>query len=266
MDLKKPKKHLSAKGLLDAVKSTFDAIPSQSQASMGKQVRDSVISNTDCLMSGLAVFKLKYPSLLQFNLAFDEGTIRNNLEKLFGVNKAPSDTRMRERLDEMDPSDLRKAYKAVLAKAQRGKVLEDYAYLDGKYLLNCDGTGHFSSSKVHCENCCEKTLSNGQKNYYHQMMSCVICHPEQKEVFPLCPEPILKEDGIEKNDCERSASRRLLMNIRREHPHLPLIVVEDALFSNGPHIRLLKELDMSFIIGVKPSGNQKLFEWLKKVK
>ena len=80
----------------------------------------------------------------------------------------------------------------------------------------------------------------------------MLVHPEHRDVFPLAPEPILKGDGARKNDCERNAAKRLLRHVRREHPHLKLIVVEDALASNGPHIELLKALDMRFVLGAKP--------------
>lgn len=72
----------------------------------------------------------------------------------------------------------------------------------------------------------------------------------------------MKKDGSTKNDCERNATERLLKDFRREHPHLPVIVVEDALSSNGPHLKLLKELSMSFISVVKPDGNKSLFDWI----
>jgi hypothetical protein len=36
--------------------------------------------------------------------------------------------------------------------------------------------------------------------------------------------------------------------------------VEDSLASNGPHIQLLEELDMRYILGVKPGDHQALFE------
>ena len=72
--------------------------------------------------------------------------------------------------------------------------------------------------------------------------------------------PILKKDGARKNDCERNAATRLLEDVRREHPHLKLIVVEDGLASNGPH--LLKGLDLRFILGAKPGDHKFLFEWV----
>jgi hypothetical protein len=41
-----------------------------------------------------------------------------------------------------------------------------------------------------------------------------------------------------------------------------VIVVEDGLASNAPHIRLLKELDLRFILGAKPDDHKFLFEWV----
>ena len=95
------------------------------------------------------------------------------------------------------------------------------------------------------------------------MLGTAIAHPDIKEVIPICPEPIMKEDGTKKNDCERNAAVRLLRDFRREHPHLPVIIVEDALSSNGPHLKLLKGLNMSFITVVKPDGNKALFDWVE---
>ncbi|MEL6749636.1 MAG: transposase, partial [Pseudomonadota bacterium] len=43
----------------------------------------------DCLMSGLAVFQLKYPSLLQFEKAKFSKQIQANLRNLYGVTRSP---------------------------------------------------------------------------------------------------------------------------------------------------------------------------------
>ncbi len=217
----------------------------------------------DCLMSGLAVFSLKYPSLLAFNQAQEQECISKNLEHLFKVSHVPSDTYLRERLDVIEPLALRPAYKTIFTALQRGKALEEYVYFNNSYLLSIDGTGLFSSHEIQCEQCNVKNHKDGSKTYYHQMLSAVLVHPENKAVIPLAPEPILKGDGTKKNDCERNAAKRLLHHIRREHPHLKLTVIEDGLSSNGPHIRLLKELGMQFILGVKPKDHTFLFEWIE---
>jgi hypothetical protein len=83
------------------------------------------------------------------------------------------------------------------------------------------------------------------------MLGASLVHPDHKEVFPLCPEPIINADGDEKNDCERNATRRWLKLFRQEHHRLPMIIVEDALAANAPHIRDLKAASAHYIIGVK---------------
>ena len=104
-------------------------------------------------MSGLAIFGLKFPSLLEFDESQEEEVIKYNLKTLYGVVDAPCDTSMRKRLDEVDPRTLRLAFTSIFPLLQRGKVLEDYKIL-GKYLaIACEGTGMFSSNTVHCENC-----------------------------------------------------------------------------------------------------------------
>jgi hypothetical protein len=254
------KAHLSAKGLLRKVRNVFKKVK---EPPKGKQGFKKQIKITDCLMSALAIFKLKFPSLLQFEESKLEKPIEKNLKSLFELDRIPSDSYMRERLDEIDPTDLRSAFTSIFSALQRGKALERFTFLEGKYLLLNDGTGFFSSKKVSCENCCEKHhKKDGSITYYHQMLGAVLAHPDLKEVIPICPEPIMKKDGATKNDCERNATERLLRDFRREHPHLPVILAEDALSSNGPHLKLTVDLGMSFLSVVKPDGNKTIFDWV----
>jgi hypothetical protein len=256
------KKILSAKGLLDVVKRCFNRIlPNKTD----RRGRKSEISLSDCLMSALAMFGLKFPSLLQFDQQKDEEIIKHNLRNLYQVECAPSDSYMRDRLDQIDPKELRDSFSEVFSALQRGKVLESYVYLDGCYLLLVDGTGSYSSHCIGCESCCQKHSKDGTVTYYHQMLAGVIAHPDHKEVFPLCPEPISKRDGTEKNDCERNSAFRFFDDFRREHPHLKVITVSDALSSNGPYILKLQSLGMRYILGVKPGGNKSLFEYLNGI-
>jgi hypothetical protein len=147
------KKHLSAEGLLSATRKVFNSVKDPEKDSRGKK---SKIPLVDCLMSGLAVFGLKFPSLLQFSNDREDEITKHNLKTLYKVAHAPCDTYMRERLDEVDPKEIRKTFTTIFAMAQRDKILEDYEYLDGHYLLLNDGTSVFESNCVHCQNCCVK--------------------------------------------------------------------------------------------------------------
>jgi hypothetical protein len=74
------------------------------------------------------------------------------------------------------------------------------------------------------------------------------------------PEPINNQDGTEKNDCERNAAKRFISKLRQDHPHLQLMVTEDSLSSNAPHIRTLIDDDCHDILGVKDGDHGSLFE------
>ena len=71
-----------------------------------------------------------------------------------------------------------------------------------------DGTGHHSSKKIKCKNCCVKNHRDGTRTYCHRTLGAAIVHPDLKEVPPPGPEPIRNDDGAERNDRERNASKR----------------------------------------------------------
>jgi hypothetical protein len=257
------KKQLSARGMLGQVRSAFLKIPEAVRDTRGLK---SKIPLVDCLMSGLALFGLKFPSLLQFDQGLNDEAIKHNLKTLYGVERAPSDTYIRERVDLVNPLSLRSSFTALFSLVQRGKVIEEYTFWDGYVLIACDGTGIFSSEDIHCPNCCEKHHKDGRITYYHQMLAGVLVHPDHREVFPFCPEPISKSDGSTKNDCEQNAFRRFLDHFHREHPRLKAIFTADALSAKAPYIRPILKMGAHFIIGVNPEGNPSLFEWLKGIK
>ena len=113
------RKHLSMPGMLSEVRKCFDNVP------------DLVVSRgltlSDCLMTGLAVFSLKMTSMLSFDekIRLDESSVpAQNFKSLFGVDRIPSDTRVRERLDDVDPRSMRPAFKNIGSiRESRGRTL-----------------------------------------------------------------------------------------------------------------------------------------------
>lgn len=248
---------LSAPSQLKIIREAFDKIEDPRN---GRQK----ITLTDALMSGVAVFSLKCPSLLKFDEMKDEKAIRHNLRTLYGIFNAPSDTHMRSVLDRVNPADLGPAVVALHQTADKIGLFKKYEYFNDQVLISIDGTGHFCSSAISCPYCCIKEHRSGKKGYYHQMLGAVVVHPNFPIVIPLAPEPITKEDGETKNDCERNAAKRLLMQISKNYKHLKPIIIEDGLSSNGPHVKLLKSLGFSFILGVKPGDHEALFAQIDK--
>ena len=83
MEVKERGKELSIDSLYKQVKTSFNTLPTPEQCK---------ISTGDCLMSGLAVFGLKFPSLLQFSKDMTSEIRKQNLCQLFGITNIPSDT------------------------------------------------------------------------------------------------------------------------------------------------------------------------------
>ena len=245
------RKHLNADTLIQLMREDFRKIPDHRGG-------NAKISLDDALMSALAMFQLKDPSLLAFDKLRREEP--ENLHTIWGIADIPCDSQMRDILDPLELSSLRVPFRSAFRQLQRGKNFEKMAFLDGHYLLSGDGTGYYSSEKVSSDYCMGKKNKNGNTLYYQQMYAAAFVHPDHKEVIPVFPEMITKKDGAKKNDSERNASRRFCAEFRREHPHLKVILVEDGLSSNGPHIRDLARLDLRFILGAKPGDHQFLFD------
>lgn len=246
----KMRAHLNADALFATIREDFAKVPDHRAA-------NASIPLADALMSGFAMFSLKDPSLL----AFDERRLERpeSLHGVFGVGVIPSDTQMRTILDEVAPTHLRRAFRSVFHQLQRGKVLPKLTCLGGHLLLAIDGTGIHSSENIGADYCLTKERRDGTIEYHLQMVAGAFVSPDCKEVFVLCPELIRRQDGSNKNDCERNAVRRYFVDFRREHPHLKVIVTEDGLSANAPHIKDLMAHDLRYILSAKPGDHAYMF-------
>jgi hypothetical protein len=99
----KGRKHLSADALFRLVYTGFDQIPDHRPATAD-------IPLTDALLSAFAMFSLTSPSLL----AFDRERTEGKLHTLYGIQRVPCDTHMREILDPVSPEAFRPVCKRVV--------------------------------------------------------------------------------------------------------------------------------------------------------
>jgi DDE family transposase len=242
-------KYLSADALFALVRQAFSSLGDHRSGTPD-------IALSDALMSAFAMFSLKAPSLL----AFDKERAEDNLHRIYGIERVPCDTSMREILDPVEPDSLRPVFKQVFTHLQRRKVLNEMEFVQGHYLLALDGTGYFSSNQIHCASCLETHHRNGTLTYAHHMRGAALIHPDKREVIPLMPEPIVKPDGATKNDCERNAAKRFLTKFRQDYPALKVIVTEDSLSSNAPHIEMLQDHGVHYLLGVKEGDHTFLFQ------
>jgi hypothetical protein len=210
------------------------------------------------LSAAFAMFSLKSASLLDFSLRSQQED--KNLMAVFKITKLCSDTQMREVLDKVAASKLRALFANVVGKVKKSPFFTSYRYWKQMVIISIDGVEHFSSSKVHCQHCLTKEHQSGEVTYSHAMLAAVLVHPTKREVVPLDAEPILQQDGCEKNDCERNAAKRLITHLKASYPKLKALLVEDALYANGPHLEQILAAGYHYLVGVKPNSHKALFK------
>ena len=222
------RKDLSADTLFGSLRSLFASLPDPRSGEVE-------IPLADALMSAFAMFSLKDPSLLAFD--HRRHNPNDNFRTIYGINRVPCDSQMRDILDPIDPANLRAPFREVFRRLQRGKVLKRFVYLDGHYLLSLDGTDLFLLLQ---DPLCLVPGEAPSQRQRHLFPSTAGGHPGPSRPQGSHPAGTRADHPAgrsTKNDCERNATRRWLKQFRQEHPHLPVIVVEDALSANAPHLQ-----------------------------
>ena len=250
---------LSITNLMNVAKKSFKELEENTKISR------RTFDLSSFLMSGLGIFYLKAPSLLAFD-GFRTDPIEENMKTLFEIDSVPSDTHFRRVVDEIETTSITGLFEKYFNLLDKNNIIDEYTVL-GKYvLISIDGTGFFHSNSINCASCLQKKHKNGTMSYEHQALPAVMIHPDKKEVFPIGLEIIEKQDGRAKNDCERNAAKRLLEKLRTTYPEMKMIIVEDSLSSNVPHIKELQRHKMKFILGIKPGDHKKFFEKITVLK
>jgi Transposase DDE domain len=229
-----------------------------------KRAENACHSLPDIIMAGFAMFHLKYSSLLSFDTQTEME--KANLQHIYGIANLCSDSTMRRVLDSQNPDFLRDLLSQKVAKLDKMGVLRAYEYKIGakNYLIVAnDGVQYFSSKKISCPCCLTKNHQNGTTTCHHNMLAATLVNPNHREVFPMCLEPIVRQDGCTKNDCELNAAKRQLTKFETDYQHLQrkynFLFIEDALYANVPHLKNLTGKGNDYLLNVKPDSHKTLF-------
>ena len=102
----RPRRFLSADALIGVLKTRFELVPDRRRQS------SITYSLPDTLLAAFAMFSLKEPSLLAFQNQKDQPAI----QKLYQLDRVPSDSTMREILDGIEIQQLNEAFADVFCR------------------------------------------------------------------------------------------------------------------------------------------------------
>ena len=242
---------------------SFDSLYKDVIGKVFNQIVDSRASNAhydllDILRCGFALYSLKCSSLFSFRKRSQAE--ENNLKSIYQIEKVASDNTLRNVLDSVPSEKLRKGFHSLFKRIKKLGLLKAYGYWRGHVVVSIDGVEHFCSKKISCTKCMVRKHRDGSHSHYHSMLSAAIVHPDKSPVFVLDNEPIVKQDGSTKNDCERNAAYRLIEHLQGLYKQEHMVFVLDALYACGPVIRKLQtNTHWQYIINITPEGNKGLF-------
>jgi hypothetical protein len=165
-------------------------------------------------------------------------------------------------LDGADPALLAPCFQRTEQLLLEPALRETFGRLGGRALIALDGTEYFCSQKIACPHCQTRKRSNGKVESYHSMLCATVVAPGHSKVVPLAPEFIVKQDGAEKQDCERNAVKRWLdQHGARLKPLRPVYLADD-LFACQSVVERLQANGDDFIFTCKETSHKALYDFI----
>jgi hypothetical protein len=130
----------------------------------------------------------------------------------------------------------------------------DRFLVNGRYPVAIDGTQKLVRKELLSPGWQERTLNKGTKaektQYYVYVLEAALSLPNGM-TLPLLSEFLDYEKGDvarDKQDCETKAFKRLTKRLRARFPRLPITLVLDGLYPNGPVFEICRAYHWEFMI------------------
>ena len=242
--------------LLSGLKAVCAAFPDPRRSRSGN------IGMADFGLSAFAMFFMQSVSFLSFQRKLEKGHGRSNCQTLFGIEKIPSDNYIRDMLDGADPALLAPCFERIEQLLFEPLMREAFSLLDGRMFIAVDGTEYFCSQKITFPLCQTRKRSNGKVEIYHSMLAATVVAPGHSKVVPLMPEFIVKQDGAEKQDCERNAVKRWLDKHGARLKPLRPVYLGDDLFACQSVVERISDSGDDFVFTCKQTSHKALYDFI----
>ena len=218
---------------------------------------------SDAVNSSMSIFFMQSESFLAHHQAMSQKKRgKKNLQKLFEVEKVPSDNQIRNLLDPLNPTEFTGQFEWIWKQLARLGGLKPYRTSLGTRLIALDGMVYHSSTKISCQCCLTRRDRQGTMHYYHSTLLPLMVQPDLEHVLVCFPEMITPQDGSEKQDCERTAGKRWLQNWSHLFTPLSITYLGDDLFCNQPFCEEVIANEQYFLFVCKPDSHIELYRWL----
>lgn len=208
------------------------------------------------LFTGVLMYLFRLGSRRQINFDLRENeNVTEKFEALWGLAQVPHGDTLNYSFKKLEVLEVQEALCGLVEILIRKKVLDQWRFLGHYFRIAIDGTGELTFEERHCAHCLTKKLNNGKVVYYHPVLEAKLVTPNGfafsvMTEFIENPEDLSKGD---KQDCETKAFKRLAKRLKKRFPRLPICLLLDGLFADGPSMYICEENHWAYLIVLKDS-------------
>ena len=220
---------------------------------------------TMLLIYGIMTFVLQMSSRREANREMTRPQFKENLKLLFPeLEDLPHNDSLMRLLARIEVSEIESATVALVRKLIRNKKFARYL-VDGRYPIAIDGTQKAVRNPLWSEEWLEREIKSGddsQMQYYVLVLEASLAFSNGMTI-PLMSEFSNYAEGdtnTEKQDCEQKAFKRLAKRLKAEFCHLPIMVLLDGLYPNGPMMELCRKNKWDFMMVLQDKSLKSVWE------
>jgi hypothetical protein len=215
---------------------------------------------TVLMIYGILLFVFQIPSRRQANRDMTTPQLLENLRAVFPeLKEMPHQDTLYRLLAKIDVGQLGTIYIDMLRSMIRKKRFKNLLH-QNRYLVAVDGTQKYVMTECWDERYLRRKIKgkDGQYQYYAYVLEAVLVFtngmvlPLMSEFLENSPElEVIENDEEWKQDCELKAFYRLAKRLKKEFPKLPITLLLDGLYANGPVMKTCFKNKWDFMIVLK---------------
>lgn len=205
------------------------------------------------MIYGILTFVFQMASRREANREMTRPMFMENLKLLFPEleNLPHNDTLMRL-LARIEVNEIESTLIELVRKLIRNKKFLRYL-VDNRYPIAIDGTQKCVRDVLWSEECLEREVGKGddtQVQYYVYVLEASLAFAGGMTI-PLMSEFLSYTQGdtaTKRQDCEQKAFKRLTKRLKDEFGHLPIMLLLDGLYPNGPIMELCHKNKWDYMV------------------
>ena len=232
--------------------------------------------STVLMLYGILAFVFQMASRREANREMTRPVFQENLRLMFPeLEKLPHQDTLNRLLSKIEVEEIEETLLELIERFIRQKKF--YRYLISNcYPVAIDGTQKLVRNDCWDEQCLERQVQHKEADetvttrpqYYVYVLEASLAFANGMTI-PLMSEFLSYAEGdreTNKQDCELKAFKRLAERIKKRFPRLPVMVLLDGLYANGPVLELCRRHRWQFMIVLQDESLPSVWEEVEGLK